>query len=105
MTHEHAIHKLTAIWLLPIVAPVFVSGTGAALCSAIPDNSYALQATLAVSYALWRMGIPFAFEYSRIIHPPTRNSQGIALHTHSATIHLILLSSRRSRSLLVRFYQ
>ena len=81
MTHEHAIHKLTAIWLLPIVAPVFVSGTGAALCSAIPDNSYALQATLAVSYALWRMGIPFAMSI-------------LVLYIHRLAIHKVLLSIR-----------
>lgn len=60
MVHEHSINKLTAVWLLPIVAPIVTASTGAILCTVIPRDSSVLQLTLVVSYVLWGMGVPFA---------------------------------------------
>src|SRR3981189_2658707 len=60
MAHEHAIDKLTAVWLLPVVAPIVAAATGGNLCTVIPHDSPALQHTLVASYILWGTGVPFA---------------------------------------------
>ena len=60
MAHEHSIDKLTAVWLLPVVAPIVASATGANLCTVIPRDSPALGHTLVASYVLWGIGMPFA---------------------------------------------
>jgi hypothetical protein len=60
MAHEHSIDKLTALWLLPVVAPILTSATGANLCGVIPEDSPALESTLVASYVLWGVGMPFA---------------------------------------------
>lgn len=60
MAHEHSIDKLTAIWLLPVVAPIVAAATGGNLCTVIPADSAALQHTLVASYILWGTGVPFA---------------------------------------------
>ena len=60
MAHEHSIDKLTAVWLLPVVAPIVAAATGGNLCTVIPHDSPALQHTLVASYILWGTGVPFA---------------------------------------------
>jgi len=60
MAHNHSIDKLTAVWLLPVVAPVVCAATGANLCAVMDPNSAAQHAVLLTSYALWGIGIPFA---------------------------------------------
>lgn len=60
MAHEHSIDKLTAVWLLPVVAPIVASATGANLCAVLPQDSPALGHTLVASYILWGTGFPFA---------------------------------------------
>jgi len=60
MVHEQSIDKLTAVWLLPVVAPIVAASTGANLCTVIPQDWSALHPTLIASYVLWGMGFPFA---------------------------------------------
>jgi len=60
MAHEHSIDKLTAVWLLPIVAPIVTAATGGNLCTVLPSDSSNLHSVLVVSYTLWGMGMPFA---------------------------------------------
>ena len=60
MAHEQSIDKLTAVWLLPVVAAVVASATAGNVCTVIPRDSPALQSTLIVGYVLWGIGMPFA---------------------------------------------
>ena len=60
MVQEHTVDKVTAVWLLPIVAPIVAAAAGANLCTVIPRDSSALESTLVASYVLWGVGIPFA---------------------------------------------
>jgi tellurite resistance protein TehA-like permease len=60
MAHDHSIDKLTAVWLLPVVAPIVAAATGANLCTVIPRDSPALGHTLVASYVLWGIGMPFS---------------------------------------------
>lgn len=60
MIHEQSIDRLTAAWLLPVVAPIVAAGTGGTLCLVIPEDSAALPCTLVASYILWGIGVPFA---------------------------------------------
>src|SRR5579859_4402652 len=82
MAHEHSIDKLTAVWLLPVVAPIVAAATGGNLCTVLPTDSAALQHTLVASYILWGMGLPFALSilvlyihrltvYNVASHPPS----------------------------------
>ena len=50
---------MTAAWLLPIVAPIVASASGAVVASALPNPHHALI-TIITSYVLWGMGIPLA---------------------------------------------
>jgi len=60
MLHEHSIDKLTAVWLLPVVAPIVAAATGANLCAVLPPNSNEAHSILIASYILWGTGVPFA---------------------------------------------
>jgi len=53
--HEQSIDKLTAVWLLPVVAPIVAAATGGNLLTVLDS-----QSTLAASYAIWGIGVPFA---------------------------------------------
>ena len=59
-SQEQSIDKMTAVWLLPVVAPIVVSATGGNLCTVLSPTSEAFRSTLVVSYTLWGMGVPFA---------------------------------------------
>jgi tellurite resistance protein TehA-like permease len=87
MYHEHSINNLTAIWLLPVVAPIIASATGANICTVLTPNSPEQHAILVTGYALWGLGTPFAasilvlyiyrltvYKVSSRAHPPDRDS-------------------------------
>jgi len=59
ISHEQSIDKLTAVWLLPVVAPIVAAATGGNLCTVI-ENSTTLHNVLVASYVLWGIGVPFA---------------------------------------------
>src|SRR5436190_8210441 len=60
MAQEQSVDKLTAAWLLPVIALIVAASTGGNLCTVIPKNSAALHYTLVASYVLWGIGVPFA---------------------------------------------
>jgi hypothetical protein len=91
MAHEHSIDKLTAVWLLPVVAPIVAAATGANLCGVIPPDSPALESTLVASYVLWGVGFPFAMSILVLyIHRLT------VYKVCSATFYLIIAPCNRS---------
>ncbi|EME40420.1 hypothetical protein DOTSEDRAFT_136670 [Dothistroma septosporum NZE10] len=57
--HKTELNKMTAAWLLPIVAPIVASATGGIVAEVIPNPQHALI-TLIVSYVLWGTGVPLA---------------------------------------------
>lgn len=59
MQQEHSIDKLTATWLLPVIAAIVTAATGANLCVVIPIGS-TLTSTLLASYVLWGISVPMA---------------------------------------------
>ena len=83
MAHDHSIDKLTAVWLLPVVAPIVAGATGGNLCAVIPQDSPALNHTLVVSYILWGIGIPFAMSI-------------LVLYIHRLTVYKVLSPSSPS---------
>jgi tellurite resistance protein TehA-like permease len=80
MAHDHSIDKLTAVWLLPVVAPIVAGATGGNLCAVIPQDSPALNHTLVASYILWGIGIPFAMSI-------------LVLYIHRLTVYKVSLPS------------
>jgi tellurite resistance protein TehA-like permease len=56
--HTTSLNKMTAPWLLPIVAPIVAAATGAVVASVIPPQQ-ALW-TIIASYILWGIGVPTA---------------------------------------------
>jgi tellurite resistance protein TehA-like permease len=80
MVHEQSIDKLTAVWLLPVVAPIVAASTGANLCTVIPQDWSALHPTLIASYVLWGMGFPFAMSI-------------LVLYIHRLTVYNVVLCS------------
>lgn len=61
MTKHSTRHDtMTAAWLLPIVAPIVASASGALVSNALPDPRHALI-TITTSYVLWGTGVPLAF--------------------------------------------
>lgn len=58
--HEARLEKMTAAWLLPIVATIVAAATGGVVAEVMPDPQQALI-TVIVSYVLWSTGIPLAF--------------------------------------------
>lgn len=94
MVQEQSIDKLTAVWLLPIVAPIVAAAAGGTLCTVLPPESF--SSTLIASYVLWGIGMPFAMSI-------------LVLYLHRLTIYKVLLillsncSFLPTRSSLVRF--
>lgn len=69
---------MTAVWLLPIVATIVSSGTGAIVGNVLPDDQQAIW-TVTTSYILWGCGVPLAmftmviyFQRLTIHHLPPR---------------------------------
>jgi tellurite resistance protein TehA-like permease len=58
-SHQRSLDSITAAQLLPIAATIVAAGTGAELCSVMPDAQVALGITIA-SYVLWGMATPLA---------------------------------------------
>ncbi|EPE29013.1 sulfite transporter Ssu1 [Glarea lozoyensis ATCC 20868] len=56
--HTTSLNKMTAPWLLPIVAPIVAAATGAVVASVLPPQE-ALW-TIIASYILWGIGVPTA---------------------------------------------
>jgi tellurite resistance protein TehA-like permease len=57
--HDTALPKMTAAWLLPIVAPIVAAATGGIVAEVLPDPQHALWTVIA-SYILWGTGVPLA---------------------------------------------
>lgn len=55
----HSFDGITAIWLLPVVAPIVAAASGATLASVLPNPSHS-QLTLTVSYIMLGTGLPLA---------------------------------------------
>ena len=56
---EHSIQKMTAVWLLPVVAAEVAAASGAQIIPHLADPHLALQ-LLVLSYALWAFSVPLA---------------------------------------------
>lgn len=56
---EHSIEKMTAVWLLPVVAAEVAAASGAQLIPHLADPHAALQ-MLILNYALWAFSVPLA---------------------------------------------
>jgi tellurite resistance protein TehA-like permease len=57
--HTTKLKSMTALWLLPIVAPIVAASTGAIVADVLPNPQHALI-TIIVSYILWGTGVPLA---------------------------------------------
>ena len=55
---EHSLPKMTAIWLLPVVAAEVAAASGALLAAHLPASE--AFAVIVVSYALWGFSVPLA---------------------------------------------
>jgi tellurite resistance protein TehA-like permease len=60
MCHQQSIDKLTAVWLLPVVAAVVAAATAGNVAAVIPPTSGSFQSTLIIGYVLWGIGVPFS---------------------------------------------
>lgn len=76
--HESKLSKMTATWLLPIVATIVASASGGVVAEVLPNPQHALW-TITVSYILWGTGFPLAmvvltvyFSRLTIYHLPPR---------------------------------
>ncbi len=58
-SQEHSIEKMTAVWLLPIVAAEVAAASGAQLIPHVADPQSALR-LLVLNYALWAFSVPLA---------------------------------------------
>ncbi|KAF2706045.1 C4-dicarboxylate transporter/malic acid transport protein-like protein [Pleomassaria siparia CBS 279.74] len=58
-THKNSLSKMTAAWLLPIVAPIVAAASGAIVANILPNANHALW-TITTSYVLWGVGVPLA---------------------------------------------
>ena len=56
---EHSLEKMTAVWLLPVVAAEVSAASGALLVLHMPDPQAALRAVV-LSYVLWAFSVPLA---------------------------------------------
>lgn len=55
---DHSLEKMTAVWLLPIVAAEVAAASGAMLSGLLPpDEAYAVHM---ISYVLWAFSVPLA---------------------------------------------
>ena len=58
---DHAISKMTAVWLLPVVTLIVASSTGGLLASAIREKSHSLAlVTVGFSFVMVAIGLTFA---------------------------------------------
>jgi tellurite resistance protein TehA-like permease len=57
--HTNQLSTMTAVWLLPIVAPIVASASGSIVASVLPNPQHALW-TIVISYILWGTGVPLA---------------------------------------------
>ncbi|KAH8809938.1 malate permease [Hyaloscypha sp. PMI_1271] len=57
--HRNQLLSMTAVWLLPIVAPIVASASGSIVASVLPNPQHALW-TIIISYILWGTGVPLA---------------------------------------------
>ncbi|KAI1324958.1 sulfite transporter Ssu1 [Xylariaceae sp. FL0255] len=57
--HESQLSTMTAAWLLPIVATIVSSASGAVVASVLPDQDHAIW-TITICYILWGCGVPLA---------------------------------------------
>ncbi|KAH8665866.1 voltage-dependent anion channel [Tricladium varicosporioides] len=57
--HETALSKMTAAWLLPIVAPIVAAASGGIVAEVLENSQHALWTVIA-SYVLWGTGVPLA---------------------------------------------
>jgi tellurite resistance protein TehA-like permease len=81
ISHEQSIDKLTAVWLLPVVAPIVAANTGGNLCTVLQDSA-TLHNTLVASYVLWGIGVPFAMSI-------------LVLYIHRLTVYKVCRRSSR----------
>jgi C4-dicarboxylate transporter/malic acid transport protein len=58
--HQHALDKMTAVWLLPVVAAEVTAASGGLLAPHLA-GAQAQFLTLIASYALWAYSVPVAF--------------------------------------------
>src|SRR5271170_1051960 len=56
---EHSLEKMTAVWLLPIVAAEVSAASGALLVLHVSDPQAALRIVM-ISYVLWAFSVPLA---------------------------------------------
>jgi C4-dicarboxylate transporter/malic acid transport protein len=56
---EHSLEKMTAVWLLPIVAAEVAAASGALLVAHLSDPQAAVR-IIVISYALWAFSVPLA---------------------------------------------
>ena len=57
---EHSVEKMTAVWLLPVVAAEVAAASGAQLIPHLADPHKAFS-LLILNYALWAFSVPLAF--------------------------------------------
>ncbi|EMD65023.1 hypothetical protein COCSADRAFT_160012 [Bipolaris sorokiniana ND90Pr] len=57
--HRNQHEKMTAAWLLPIVACIVAAASGGLVASVLPNDNHALI-TIIASYVLWSMGLSLA---------------------------------------------
>lgn len=57
--HDHAMERMTAVWLLPIVAAEVAAASGAQLIPFLGEGQTALTVMM-LSYALWAYSVPLA---------------------------------------------
>jgi C4-dicarboxylate transporter/malic acid transport protein len=56
---EHSLEKMTAVWLLPVVAAEVAAASGAVLVPHMLDSQAALR-IIVISYVLWAFSVPLA---------------------------------------------
>ena len=69
----NSLDRINAVQLLPIVAPIVASGTGAKIANVLPNPQHALGTTI-TCYVLWGMSLPLAMMVLVIYY------QRLALH-------------------------
>ncbi|OAL37036.1 hypothetical protein AYO20_03805 [Fonsecaea nubica] len=57
--HQSELSKMTAVWLLPIVATIVAAASGGIVAEYLPNPQHAVW-TVVVSYVLWGTGFPLA---------------------------------------------
>jgi C4-dicarboxylate transporter/malic acid transport protein len=63
--HQHRLEKMTAVWLIPIVAAEVAAASGGLLAPHLePDSGYH---ALLVSYALWAFSVPLALSVLTVL--------------------------------------